>query len=62
MVSTEAKKAHAAFKKLNMTLYRIAALPPDELTFEERLTLWAQLERLRLTLADAVRRGRRAGS
>ena len=50
----EAKKVHAAFDKLDATLDRIAALSLHELTFEERLTLWAQLEMLRLGLAQAA--------
>ena len=60
MMSRQAKKAYAAFEKLEATLERIAQIPPHELTFEERLTLWAQLERLRLKLTDAVQRGQRA--
>jgi len=60
MMSREAKKAYAAFEKLDATLERIAQIPPHELTLEERLTLWVQLERLRLTLTDAVQRGQRA--
>jgi hypothetical protein len=44
MMSKEAKKVYAAFDKLDAALDRIAALPPDQLTLEERLTLWAQLE------------------
>ena len=42
------------------TLDRIAEIPAHELTFEERLTLWAQLETLRLALTDAAQRCRRA--
>jgi hypothetical protein len=60
MMSREAKEVHAAFEKLDATLERIAQIPPHELTLEERLTLWAYLERLRLTLSDAVQRGQRA--
>jgi hypothetical protein len=60
MMSREAKKAYAAFEKLEATLERIAEIPPDELTFEEKLTLLAQLERLRLALADVAQRCRRA--
>jgi len=60
MMSREAKKAYAAFEKLDATLERIAQIPPHELTLEERLTLWVQLERLRLMLTDAVQRGQRA--
>ncbi|HEY4794721.1 MAG TPA: hypothetical protein VII18_11770 [Mycobacterium sp.] len=60
MMSREAKKVHAAFEKLDATLERIDQIPPHELTLEERLTLWAYLERLRLTLSDAVQRGQRA--
>jgi hypothetical protein len=60
MASIREKKIHAAFDKLDLTLDRIAQIPPHELTFEERLTLWAQLERLRLKLTDAVQRGQRA--
>jgi len=62
MVSTREKKVRAAFDKLDATLDRIAEIPPDELRFEERLTLWAQLERLRLVLADAARECERAAS
>ncbi|MGA8545131.1 MAG: hypothetical protein WB785_07740 [Mycobacterium sp.] len=51
MMSTEAKTIYAAFDRLDAALDRIAEIPPDELTFEEKLTLWAQLERLRLKLA-----------
>jgi hypothetical protein len=58
----EKKKIHAAFDKLDATLDRIAEIPPHELTFEERLTLWAQLETLRLALADAAQRCQRAAS
>jgi hypothetical protein len=60
MMSREAKEVHAAFETLDATLERIAQIPPHELTLEERLTLWAYLERLRLTLSDAVQRGQRA--
>jgi hypothetical protein len=62
MISSQEKKIHAAFDKLDLTLDRIAEIPPDELTFEEKLTLWAQLERLRLALADVAQRCRRAAS
>jgi hypothetical protein len=62
MVSIREKKIHAAFDKLDVTLDRIAEIPPHELTFEERLTLWAQLETLRLALTDAAQRLRRAAS
>jgi len=62
MVSIRQKKIHAAFDKLDVTLDRIAEIPPHELTFEERLTLWAQLETLRLAFIDAVQRCRRAAS
>jgi len=62
MVSIREKKIHAAFDKLDATLDRIAEIPPHELTFEERLTLWAQLEMLRLALADAAQRCRSAAS
>jgi hypothetical protein len=62
MVSIREKKIHAAFDKLDSALDRIAAIPPHELTFEERLTLWAQLEILRLELDKAVHRLRSAAS
>ena len=62
MVSIREKKIHAAFDKLDATLDRIAEIPPHELTFEERLMLWAQLEMLRLALADAAQRCRSAAS
>jgi hypothetical protein len=62
MISIREKKIHAAFDKLDSTLDRIAAIPPHELTFQERLTLWAQLETLRLALTDAAQRLRRAAS
>ena len=62
MVSIRQKKIHAAFDKLDVTLDRIAEIPPHELTFEERLTLWAQLETLRLAFIDAAQRYRRAAS
>lgn len=56
MMSKEAKKVYAAFDKLDAALDRIAEIPPHELTFEERLALWAQLERLRLGLVKAAYR------
>jgi hypothetical protein len=62
MVSIRQKKIHAAFDKLDATLDRIAQIPPHELTFEERLTLWAQLEMLRLAMDKAVHRLRSAAS
>ena len=62
MVSIRQKKIHAAFDKLDVTLDRIAEIPPHELTFEERLTLWAQLETLRVAFIDAAQRYRRAAS
>jgi hypothetical protein len=62
MMSREAKKAYAALDKLGLTLDRIAEIPRHELTFQERLTLWAQLETLRLALTDAAQRLRRAAS
>ena len=62
MVSIREKKFHAAFDKLDLTLDRIAEIPAHELTFQERLTLWAQLETLRLALTDAAQRLRRAAS
>jgi hypothetical protein len=62
MVSIREKKIHGAFDKLDSALDRIAAIPPHELTFEKRLTLWAQLEILRLALTDAAQRCRRATS
>lgn len=58
MVSIREKKVRAAFDKLDATLDRIAEIPPYELTFEERLTLWAQLETLRLALTEAAQRCR----
>jgi hypothetical protein len=45
-----------------LTLDRIAEIPADELTFQERLTLWAQLETVRLALTDAAQRLRRTAS
>jgi hypothetical protein len=57
MMSREAKKAFAVFDELEVSLKRVSALPPDALTLNERLTLWAQLESLRLKLTDLVRRG-----
>jgi hypothetical protein len=62
MISIREKKIHAAFDKLDSALDRIAAIPPHELTLEERLTLWAQLEILRLELDKAVHRLRSAAS
>lgn len=62
MVSIRENKIHAAFDKLDLTLDRIAEIPAHELTFQERLTLWAQLETLRLALTDASLRLRRAAS
>jgi hypothetical protein len=62
MISIREKKIHAAFDKLDSTLDRIAEIPAHELTFQERLTLWAQLETLRLALTDAAQRLRRAAS
>jgi hypothetical protein len=62
MVSNEARKIHAVLDDVDMALDRVAALPAHELTFEERLTLWAQLEMLRLAVADAAQRCRRAAS
>ncbi len=57
MTSREAKKAFAVFDDLEVSLKRVSALPPDALTLDERLTLWAQLESLRLRLTDLVRSG-----
>jgi hypothetical protein len=57
MMSREAKKAFAVFDELEVSLKRVSALPPDALTLDERLTLWAQLESLRLKLRDLVRSG-----
>jgi hypothetical protein len=57
MTSREAKKAFAVFDDLEVSLKRVSALPPDALTLDERLTLWAQLESLRLKLTDLVRSG-----
>jgi hypothetical protein len=62
MVSVAAKKFHAVLDQVDVALDRVAALPAHELTFEEKLTLWAQLEMLRLALADAAHRCRRAAS
>jgi hypothetical protein len=62
MMSEEAKKVHAVFDKLDATLDRIAALPPQELTLEDRLTLWAQLEMVRLALERAAYRAQSAAS
>jgi hypothetical protein len=62
MVSIREKKIHAAFDKLDSALDRIAAIPPHKLTFEERFTLWAQLEMLRPALDKAVHRLRSAAS
>ena len=62
MASIREKKIYAAFDKLDLTLDRIAEIPAHELTFQERLTLWAQLETLRLALTDAAQRLRRAAS
>jgi hypothetical protein len=56
-MSKELKKAHAAFDEYASSLRRVGALPPDALTLEERLTLWAQLETLSLKLTDLVRTG-----
>jgi hypothetical protein len=57
MMSREAKKALAVFDDLEVSLKRVSALPSDALTLDERLTLWAQLESLRLKLTDLVRGG-----
>jgi hypothetical protein len=57
MMSREAKKALAVFDDLEVSLKRVSALPRDALTLDERLTLWAQLESLRLKLTDLVRSG-----
>jgi hypothetical protein len=57
MMSREAKKAFAVFEDLEVSLKRVSALPPEALTLDERLTLWAQLESLRLKLTDLVRSG-----
>jgi hypothetical protein len=62
MVSIREKKIHAAFDKLDSTLDRIAEIPAHELTFQERLTLWAQLETLRPALTDAAQRLSRTAS
>jgi hypothetical protein len=56
-MSREAKKAFAVFEDLEVSLKRVSALPPEALTLDERLTLWAQLESLRLKLTDLVRSG-----
>jgi hypothetical protein len=62
MVSIREKKIQAAFDKLDTVLDRIAEIPAHELTFAEKLALWAQLEMLRLALADAAHRCQRAAS
>jgi hypothetical protein len=62
MASIREQKIHAAFDQIDAMLDRIAEIPPHQLTFEERLTLWAQLETLRLALTDAAHRVRRAAS
>jgi hypothetical protein len=62
MISNEAKKAHRALDKVDAALDRIAALPLHELTLEERLMLWAQLEILRLALAKVANRAQREAS
>jgi hypothetical protein len=62
MASIREEKIHSAFDQIDATLDRIAEIPPHELTFEERLTLWAQLEKLRLVLTDAADRCRRPAS
>jgi len=62
MVSIREKRVRAAFDKLDAALDRIAEIPPRELTFEERLTLWAQLETLRLAFTDAAQRCQRTAS
>jgi hypothetical protein len=59
MISNCEMKILAAFDKADSTLDRIAEIPPQELTFEERLTLWVQLETVRLALTDAAHRCRR---
>lgn len=60
MVSIGAKKVYAVFDRLDAALDRIAAIPPQELTPEDRLRLWAQLEMLRPTLTKAAYRCRSA--
>jgi hypothetical protein len=62
MVSIGAKKFHAVLDQVDAALDRVAALPTHELTFEEKLMMWAQLETLRLALTDAAQRCRRAAS
>ena len=62
MTSNCEMKILAAFDKTDSALDRIAEILPHELTFEERLTLWAQLETLRLALTDAAHRCRRVAS
>lgn len=62
MMSKEAKKIYRAFDNLSAALDRIAAIPPQELTLDDRLRLWAQLEMLRLTLAKAAYRAQSAAS
>jgi hypothetical protein len=56
MMSREAKKAFAVFDDLEVALKRLSAFPPDALTLEERLMLWAQFEMVRLKLTDAIQR------
>jgi hypothetical protein len=62
MISNCEMKFRAAFDKVDSTLDQIAEIPPQEMTFEERLTLWAQLETVRLALTDAAYRCRRVAS
>ena len=62
MASIREHKIRAALDEIDATLDRIAEIPPHVLTFEERLTLWAQLETLRVALTDAAHRCRRAAS
>ncbi len=62
MISIRENKIHAAFDKLDSALDRIAEIPKHDLTFEEKLTLWAQLEMLRVAMDKAVHRLRSAAS
>lgn len=62
MMSREAQRIHAVLDEVDMALDRVAALPAHELTVAEKLTLCTKLEMLRLALADAAQRCRRAAS
>jgi|GEM_PF-1897438 len=56
MMSREATKAFAVFNEPEVTLKRLSTFPPDALTLEDRLMLWAQFEMVRLKLTDAIKR------